>query len=115
MSEKPETPNLFDPFGVMKNMCDTGMENWAKAMTEYVNSDSFTASQAETLNAWLATSTPFRKLLEETLSKSMQALHLPSTDDFARLAERLTNIEMRLDDMDAKLDQCLESQHQAHN
>lgn len=112
MSEKPEIPNIFDPFGMMKQMRDTGMENWAKSMTEYVNSDTFTAAQAETLNAWLATSTPFRKLLEDTLSKSMQALHLPSTDDLARLADRLTNIEMRLDDMDAKLDQCLKPQHQ---
>ncbi|TWU29786.1 hypothetical protein [Bythopirellula polymerisocia] len=111
MSEKPETPNVFDPFGMMKNMRDSNMENWAKAMTEFVNSDSFAAAQAESLNAMLATSTPFRKLLEETLSKSMQALKLPTTDDFVRLAERLTNIEMRLDDMDAKLDQCLESQH----
>ena len=115
MSDKPETPNVFDPFGIMKSMRDTSMENWAKTMTEFVNSDSFTATQAETLNAWLATSTPFRKLLEDTLSKSMEALHLPSTDDLARLANRLTNIEMRLDDMDAKLDQCLESQHQARN
>ena len=114
MSNKPETPNVFDPFGVMKNMRDASMENWAKAMTEFVNSDSFTAAQAETLNAWLATSTPFRKLLEDTLRQSMQALHMPSTDDVVRLAERLTNIEMRLDDMDAKLDQCLESLHRAN-
>lgn len=111
MSDKPEIPNVFDPFGIMKNMRDTSMDTWAKAMTEFVNSDSFTATQAETLNVWLATSTPFRKLLEETLSKSMEALHLPTTNDLVRLAERLTNIEMRLDDMDAKLDQCLESRH----
>ncbi len=112
MSENSETPDVFDPFGIMKNVRDANMESWAKAMTEFVNSDSFTAAQAEMLNAWLATSTPFRKLLEETLSKSMQALKLPTTDDFVRLAEQLTNIEMRLDDMEAKLDQFLESQQQ---
>lgn len=113
MSEKPETPNVFDPLGMMKQMRDTSMENWAKSMTEFVNSDSFTAVQAETLNAWLATSTPFRKLLEDTLRQSMQALQMPTSQDIVRLAERLTNIEMRLDDMDAKLDQCLESQHRS--
>jgi hypothetical protein len=113
MSENTETPNIFDPFGVMKQMRDTSMENWAKTMAEFVNSDSFTATQAEMLNAWLATSTPFRKLLEETLRQSMKALQLPTGDDIVRLAERLTNIEMRLDDMDDKLDQCLESQQRS--
>jgi hypothetical protein len=36
--------------------------------------------------------------------QTLQQLGLPTTADFAGLAGRLTNIEMRLDDMDAKLD-----------
>ena len=32
---------------------------------------------------------------------------MPSRDDVTRLAERLTNVEMRLDDLDAKLDDIL--------
>jgi putative protein kinase ArgK-like GTPase of G3E family len=32
---------------------------------------------------------------------------MPSRPDFIALAQRITNIEMRLDDMDAKLDQIL--------
>lgn len=114
MSESPKLDDVFDPFGMMKNMRDASMENWAKTMSEFVNSDSFTAAQAEMLNAWLATSTPFRKLLESTLSESMRALQLPTSEDLVRIAERLTNIEMRLDDMDAKLDQSLQSQHGAN-
>lgn len=109
MSEKQESVNIFDPFGVMKNMRDVTMENWSKSMTEFVNTDTFTSAQAEMLNAWLATSTPFRKLLENTLTQSLHALQLPTSEDFVRLAERLTNIEMRLDDMDAKLDRYFES------
>lgn len=114
MSEKTEPVNVFDPFGIMKNMRDASMENWAKTMTDFVNSDSYTSAQAEMLNAWLATSTPFRKLLESTLSQSMRALQLPTSEDIVRLAERLTNIEMRLDDMDAKLDQALQSQQRTN-
>lgn len=114
MSESSKSENMFDPFGMMKSMRDASMENWSKTMTEFVNSDSFTAAQAEMLNAWLATSTPFRKLLESTLSQSMQALQLPTSEDLVRIAERLTNIEMRLDDMDAKLDQSLQSLQRAN-
>jgi hypothetical protein len=109
MSENADKPNLFDPLGMMKNLRESGMENWSKAMLEMVNSDSFTTAQAEALNAWLTSSTPFRKLLEDTITQSLRVLRLPSTDDYVRLTERITNIEMRLDDMDAKLDRLLES------
>jgi len=34
----------------------------------------------------------------------LEQLSMPSRADFVSLAERATNIEMRLDDMDAKLD-----------
>ena len=34
----------------------------------------------------------------------LEQLSMPSRPDFIALAERITNIEMRLDDMDAKLD-----------
>lgn len=36
--------------------------------------------------------------------QTLQHLSMPSRADFISLAERATNIEMRLDDMDAKLD-----------
>jgi len=34
----------------------------------------------------------------------LEQLSMPSRADFVSLADRVTNIEMRLDDMDAKLD-----------
>ena len=37
----------------------------------------------------------------------LEQLSMPSRPDFIALAQRITNIEMRLDDMDAKLDQIL--------
>jgi hypothetical protein len=36
--------------------------------------------------------------------QALQQLSMPSRADFVALAERVTNMEMRLDDMDAKLD-----------
>lgn len=37
--------------------------------------------------------------------QALQQLNMPSHADFVSLAERLTNVEMKLDDMDAKLDE----------
>ena len=36
------------------------------------------------------------------MTQTLANLNLPSRDDVTRLAERLTNIEMRLDDLDAQ-------------
>ncbi len=62
------------------------------------------------LNAWLATSLPFRKAMETAVNQSLAAMNIASRDDYARLAERLKNIEMRLDDLDAKLDGWMQRQ-----
>jgi hypothetical protein len=104
MSTERETINIFDPTGMMKSMRDMGMEHWSKMMTELVSSDAYAAANAEMLNAWLTTSSPFRKTMETAVNQSLAAMNLASRDDYVRLAERLTNIEMRLDDLDAKLD-----------
>lgn len=105
MSEKKEEKmDPFDPLGIMKGMRNTGMEHWSKAMTEFVNSDAYATANAEMLNAWLSNSSPFRKAMETAVNQSLSAMNIASRDDYIRLAERLTNIEMRLDDLDAKLD-----------
>jgi hypothetical protein len=104
MSDKQQSTDPFDPLGIMKTMRDAGMEHWSKAMTEFVNSDAYAEANAEMLNAWLSNSSPFRKAMETAVNQSLSAMNIASRDDYIRLAERLTNIEMRLDDLDAKLD-----------
>jgi hypothetical protein len=42
--------------------------------------------------------------METAVNQSLSAMNIASRDDYMRLADRLTNIEMRLDDLDAKLD-----------
>jgi hypothetical protein len=39
--------------------------------------------------------------------RALEQLSMPSRADLISLAERFTNLEMRLDDMDAKLDELL--------
>ena len=99
--------NPFDPTGVLKQMRDTGLDAYAKMMVELVNTEAYAEAQGAMLDAWLANSAPFRKAMESSVSQTMASLNLPSREDISRLAARLTNIEMRLDDLDAKLDESL--------
>lgn len=107
MSKDNDSFDMFDPTGMVKNMRDASLDAWAKMMTELVNTDAYAEAQGAMLDTWLANSGPFRQAMENAMSQTMANLNLPSRDDISRLAERLTNIEMRLDDMDAKLDEAL--------
>jgi len=106
MSDKPESGSKpFDPLEAWKNMRDASLEAWAKTMTEAVNTDAYARTTGVMLDTYLAASAPFREALQKSMVQALQQLGLPTRADFESLAERMSNLEMRLDDMDAKLDQ----------
>jgi hypothetical protein len=107
MTEPNEPFDPFDPTGMMKTMREASMDAWAKSMMQLVNSEAYAKANGAMLDAWLTSSGPFRKALESAMAQNLAALNLPTRADFISLAERLTNIEMRLDDLDAKLDEVL--------
>ena len=99
----------FDPTGMLKQMRDANMDGWAKVMGDFVNTEAYAESTGAMLDAWLTSSGPLRKAMEKSMTQALAQLNLPSRDDIARIAERLTHIEMRLDDMEAQLDENLSS------
>jgi hypothetical protein len=105
MSEKNDAFNPFDPTGMFKSMRDANLDAWSKMMIELVNTDAYSRATGTMLDAWLATSTPFRKVLEKTMTQVLTSVNLPTRVDVIGLAERLTHIEMRLDDLEAKLEE----------
>jgi hypothetical protein len=105
MSQKSENSNPFDPTGMFKNMRDAGMDAWSKMMIQLVNSEAYAQATGTMLDAWLTTSAPFRKAVESTMTQVLTQLNMPTRTDVTSLAERLTHIEMRLDDLEAKLDE----------
>src|SRR6516225_10931934 len=107
MSQTNDTFNPFDPTGMLKNIRDANLDAWSKMMIDLVNTDAYAKATGVLLDAWLSNSAPFRKALESTLTQVLTNLNMPTRADVTSLAERLTNIEMRLDDLDAKLDEGL--------
>jgi hypothetical protein len=69
-----------------------------------VNSEAYAQATGAMLDTYLTASAPFRVALEKTMLKTLEQLAMPSRADIISIAERMTNIEMRLDDMEAKLD-----------
>ena len=105
MSEKNDTFNPFDPTGMMKAMRDSSMDAWSKMMIQLVNTEAYAQGTAAMLDAWLSTSAPFRKAIEAAMHQALTNLGMPTRTDVISLADRLINIEMRLDDLEAKLEE----------
>jgi len=93
-----------DPTDAFRDMRDTYLDAWAKAMVETVNTDAYARTTGMVLDTYLSASSPFRDAVEKAMLRVLEQLSMPSRADFVSLADRVTNIEMRLDDMDAKLD-----------
>jgi hypothetical protein len=105
MSDKAEPFNPFDPTGMWKTMRDSNMDAWSKMMIQLVNTEAYAQATAAMLDAWLSSSAPFRKALEMATTQALINLNMPTRGDVISLAERLTNIELRLDDLEARLDE----------
>src|SRR5580700_1592821 len=94
-----------DPMDAFRDMRDTYLDAWAKVMVETVNTEAYARTSGTVLDTYLSASSPFRDAVEKAMLRVLEQLSMPSRADFISLADRATNIEMRLDDMDAKLDQ----------
>jgi hypothetical protein len=113
MSQNNDTFNPFDPTSMFKTMRDSNMDAWSKMMIQLVGTDAYAQATAMMLDAWLSSSAPFRKVLDTAMNHALANANMPSRAEVAGLAERLTNIEIRLDDLEAKLDDVLRGERKS--
>ena len=95
----------FDPMEPFRGIRDAYMDVWAKTMVDMVNSEAYAQATGTMLDTYLTVSAPFREAVEKAMVKTLEQLAMPSRADITSLAERMTHIELRLDDLDAKLDE----------
>jgi len=101
---QPANGKPFDPMDAWRTMRDTYLDSCAKAMIETVNTEAYAKATGNMLDTYLAMSTPFRESLEKAMLQTLQQLSIPSRADFVSMAERMNNLEMRIDDIDSKID-----------
>lgn len=103
----------FDPMEPWRGMRDAYLDAWSKSMVDMVNTEAYAQATGAMLDTYLTVSAPFREAVEKAMLKTLEQLAMPSRADVVSIAERMTNIEMRLDDMDAKLDAILSAKPDA--
>lgn len=108
MSEdKPERQET-DPFAPIVQFYDSWAKTWADTLSQTVASKSFADSMSQQLEGSLDALTLLRRQMSDLMEQSLQQMSLPTRNQVVNLGKRLTNIEIRMDDLDAKLDQILE-------
>lgn len=96
-----------DPIGAWRSIRDANLDAWAKGMTTMVNTEAFAKAFGLQLDTMLATSAPMQKLFTQYMEAYLAQASMPSRAEVISLAQRMTSIEMRLDDMDSRLDAIL--------
>ncbi len=103
-----EEQKPVDPFEAFRGMRDNYLDAMSKMMVNAVNSEEYAQATGAMLNSSLTASAPLREALDKAMAATLQQSSMPSRQEVASLAGRFTNVEMRLDDMEAKLDHIIE-------
>ena len=104
MSQPNDIPNPFDPLGFWRTTQNASLEAWSKAMVELVNTEAYAEATGRLLDTYLAASVPMRRAVEQAMTQVLGQINMPSRAEVLSIAERMTNIEMRLDDLDTRFD-----------
>jgi hypothetical protein len=100
-----ETNKGLDVKKVLRDVRDAGMDAWAKTMLRLTYSHEYQRLQGFISKPTLLAIALFRKTTESAMSGVLAQLHMPSREDVLTLSQRLTHIEMVLDDLGAGMDQ----------
>ncbi len=103
-----EPPKGEDPFSQMLKYWEDWSKTWAGSMSQMVANKQVADTMAQQMETNLGAMALMRRQMGDLMEQTLQQMNLPSRQAVMGLAERLTQIEMRLDDLQAKLDQALD-------
>jgi polyhydroxyalkanoate synthesis regulator phasin len=108
MSDEKNEKSEIDPFAQMIQFYDSMSKSWSTAMSDAVASKSFAESMSEQMEGNLEAMSLMRKQIGEYMEQYLQQMNLPTRKEVITVAERLTKLEMAMDDLDAKMDEILD-------
>jgi hypothetical protein len=100
-----EANKQFDVAKLMRDARDGVLDSWAKLMLHLTSSHEYQRLQGALSKPALLGIALFRKTTESAMSEILAQLNMPSREEVLGVSQRLTHIEMVLDDLTASLDQ----------
>ena len=105
MSQDKEAAKGFQLFNRLRDARDSLMGDWAKVTLAVTSTHLYQAANALVAGPTLLASALLKEKRDAAMSDLLGQLNMPSRDDVLTLSQRLTRIEMVLDDVSAGLDQ----------
>ena len=103
-----EDSKITDPLAQMIQFYDTYAKSWSDVMSNAVASKGFAEAMGQQMEGGLEALTLWRKQMGGIFEQYLQQMSLPTRSQVISLAERLTNVEMAIQDLDEKLDELLD-------
>jgi len=100
-----EANKQFDVAKLMRDARDGVLDAWARLMLHLTSSHEYQRLQGAISRPALLGMALFRKATESAMSEILAQLNMPSREEVLGVSQRLTHIEMVLDDLGASLDQ----------
>jgi len=94
----------FDLIERLRKMRDQGMDTWAKAAIRLTSSDPYQRMTGIFMQPGLLATALVRNSTEKAMSDLLARLNMPSRAEVLSLSQRLTRIEVVLDDLSAAVD-----------
>ncbi len=105
MSQDKEATGRFDLLKSLRAVRDSVGTDLAKVVIAVTSSRVYQRANALVAAPALLASALLRERREALMSELLSQLHMPSREDVLSLSQRLTRIEMALDDLGAGMDQ----------
>lgn len=99
-AQTPVTPELTSQW---KQFLDQSIEAWSKALSQAMSTESFAQMMGKTLDQWLVSQAPAKRLADQSVEAALQALNLPSRTQVAGVAKQIVELEERLDRLEDTL------------
>jgi polyhydroxyalkanoic acid synthase PhaR subunit len=88
-------PPPEDPLRPMREAYEQAVEGWSKAMEQMVASEEFASASGEFLKRYVE----MQESLRTASQAAAESVHFPTTDDLARLAQLVINVERKVDEV----------------
>jgi len=79
----------------MREAYDQALAGWSEAMERFVASDEFASASGDFLKRYVE----MHESLRGASKAAAESIHLPTTDDIARLAQLVVNVERKVDEV----------------
>lgn len=89
------SPQPTDPFEPMRRSYEEALDKWSMMMEQMVGTKGFATASNQLLKQYLE----IEKSIRETSRATADALHIPTKDDVARVAEQVVNVERKVDEV----------------